>query len=335
MAQVNRIHWVDIGKGILILLLLVSHFESAIKRVDIEILASDFTFVSFWQIIFRSFFMQAFLFISGFCSNFNKNTRDFSISLLKQIIVPFCVFEMFICIYWTRDIGLPLTDVFNYWVNTGGTHYWFLNALAVSKLFVFLMIRITNKDWILLVTSFLLLVAAIFLNDYDIGSNFLCIRQSLGSIFFVVLGYVVQKYPNVLDKKNRLLIWIYPVVLLLCVILHINIPIFAAGMNVHLKSIPVFLVLSISGIYTMLYLCKLINKNSFFEYFGRNSLIVYCLHFIPLKFLVQNLYLFFSPISFVQRVFYILVLYLAEIFVCVILIEIFKYKPFKWIIGKY
>lgn len=335
VAQTNRIHWVDIGKGILILLLLVHHFDSAIKRSDVEILVSDFSFVSFWQIIFTSFFMQAFLFFSGFCSNFNKNIKDFSISLLKQIIVPFCVFEIFICLYWTRDNRLSLTDVFNYWLNSGGTHYWFLNALIVSKLFIFLLIRITNKDWILLFSSFLLLVAAVFLNDFDIGSNFLCVRQSFGAVFFVVLGYVVKKYSERLDRRKKVYFWIYPILLLLCVCFHINIPTYTAGINVHLKSIPLFLVISISGTYTMLHLCKLIEKNSFFEYFGRNSLIVYCMHFIPLQYLMQNLFLLISPISLVQRVFYILVLYVSEILVCVILIEIFKYKPFRWIIGKY
>lgn len=250
MAQANRLHWVDIGKGILILLLLVHHFESAAHRTEM-IDMSDFRFVTFWQPIFTAFFMQAFLFMSGFCSNFKKEPKDFVFGLLKQLIIPFLLFEMLVCIYWSGSI----TKAFDFWVASGGTHYWFLNALVVSKLYIYILIKLTNKDWFLLSSSLLLLFIAILINDYDWGTNFFCIRQSLVSVFFVTLGYVVKRYEEkILRIRTKLLIWVFPFILVLCYIFHINIPIFTAGINLHLKSIPLFLITTVSGIYTYIYI---------------------------------------------------------------------------------
>ena len=330
MTQTNRLHWVDIGKGILILLLLVHHFGSAVHRTEM-INMSDFWFVTLWQPLFTAFFMQAFLFMSGFCSNFKKEPKDFIIGLLKQIIIPFLVFEFLVCIYWSGSI----TKAFDFWIASGGTHYWFLNALALSKIYIYLFIRITDKNWLLLASTFLLLIVAVFFNDFDLGPNFMCLRLSVGSIFFVALGYVIKGRQELLERNTKYLIWIYPLLILACFLLHIRVPSFTAGMDVHLKVFPLFILTSISGIYIYIYICKKLQKNTFFEYFGRNSLIVYCLHFIPLLFFTQILYSLILPETIVMRLLYILALYAAEVSVCALLIEIFKYPPFKWIIGRY
>lgn len=56
----ERIHWIDIAKGILILLLLIHHFRTALESNDIDI--SFYPFMTAWTILFTTFFMQAFFF---------------------------------------------------------------------------------------------------------------------------------------------------------------------------------------------------------------------------------------------------------------------------------
>lgn len=71
----ERLHWVDVSKGILILLLLLHHFSSAKRVLGID--GDYFTFITCWQQVYTAFFMQAFMIMSGYCSNFNKSSRKF------------------------------------------------------------------------------------------------------------------------------------------------------------------------------------------------------------------------------------------------------------------
>lgn len=71
----ERLHWVDVAKGLLIILLLVHHFSSATRRTGIS--SDQFWFVTCWQIIYTCFFMQAFFFLSGYCSNFSHPVKLF------------------------------------------------------------------------------------------------------------------------------------------------------------------------------------------------------------------------------------------------------------------
>lgn len=100
----ERIHWIDVAKGTLILLLIIHHFSPAFKLTGIS--QENYSFLMSWQFIFTSFFMQAFFFMSGYCSNFNKEVRPFFLSLFKQLILPFIIFELITCIYWSSGNGL-------------------------------------------------------------------------------------------------------------------------------------------------------------------------------------------------------------------------------------
>jgi fucose 4-O-acetylase-like acetyltransferase len=197
----ERIHWVDIAKGLLILLLLIHHFGSAIKGSIIP--KEDFSFVGAWQFVFTAFFMQAFLFMSGFCSSFTTPVDVFLKKLLKQLIVPFCFFELITCTYWSSSDRFSIHAVLDYWIESGGTHYWFLNALILSKVYIYIFLRLYKNEYSLIISSLLLLIVAIVLNDYDIGYNFFCFRQSLGSIFFVALGFFVKSRQELFEKSLK------------------------------------------------------------------------------------------------------------------------------------
>lgn len=54
----NRIDYIDICKGILILLLVWHHYMSATKRLQID--SPFFFLVKDWQFVFTAFFMPAF-----------------------------------------------------------------------------------------------------------------------------------------------------------------------------------------------------------------------------------------------------------------------------------
>ena len=329
MMAKERVHWVDVAKGILILLLLIHHFTTATERNGIDL--SQYSFMTSWTILFTSFFMQAFFIMSGYCSNFEKPASVFFCGIFKQLIVPFICFEYYICVFNSKSF--LFTNIYSYWIESGGTHLWFLNALIVSKVFIWCYIKCYKSETFLLLTSFLVFVGAVYLKQNGMGLNFMCLMPSLGSIFFVAFGYVCKN--EYIFEKIRNLGIVFPYILLLLLLFHITIPAFMGGMKVSLKSLPIVVILSISGTMALINICMIIKERKVLEFFGRNTLVIYCLHFIPLRIILGIFNKLIAPISICDKLLLVFLVYTSEIIVLIVLIEMFKFKPFRWFIGKF
>ncbi len=88
----NRIHWIDLSKGILILIMVLGHVANFSKRAGV-----DDTFLLFWWKIawwYVPFYMQTFFVLSGFTSNFDKDGKPFFKSMCRSLAVPFFVFAL-------------------------------------------------------------------------------------------------------------------------------------------------------------------------------------------------------------------------------------------------
>lgn len=330
----KRIHYLDIAKGILILLLLVSHYSSARRRLDIS---NDYFYLfDSWQFIFRAFFMQAFFIISGYCSNFNKPFKPFFKTQFKQLIIPFISFEILSAIFWAaRTGGLSFHFILSFIFNDTWTVYWFLNALFFSKIVVWIINRITpNQLYLILITLFLF-VSGIIINHYNLGRNIFCIRESLGSCLFVAVGFVLRNRTKLYNMLLNLCIYIYPVILILLFFTGIKIPVFAAGMHVTLSQVPIFFITTLTGTFACLRMCKVLDRNKFLEFWGKKTLIVYCTHFWGLILIIPIIFNWFNPISPYSAIPYYILIYLLEIVFCWLIIKLFSSKYLKWAIGSF
>lgn len=325
----SRIHWVDVAKGVLILFLLIHHFGSASRLSKVN--SKDFDFVFVWQFVFTSFFIQAFFFMSGYCSNFSKPVLIFIKDIIKQLIIPFLFFELLNCIIFNLD-DISIRNMYSYWVEANGTHLWFLNALIVSKVILYIIKSFYSDEWLLFI-SLLLLFFAVYLKQRDIGSNFFCIRQCLGSVLFVALGYYVKNKSYM--ERFELLGWFFPIALLTMKLSGVTIPVFTANMDVGFKSLFLFLFVSIAGVIFFSMICMKIAHSKFLEFLGRNTIIIYCVHFLFLQYFVVIFYSLIVPENTYQRILYLVIVYIFELLACVVSIEIFKHKPLKWIVGKW
>ena len=330
----QRIHWVDVTKGVLIVLLIFFHFPPAITRLEYDI--SPFWFVNCWQAIYSCFFMQAFFFLSGYCSSFPSDGKVFFYKLFKQLFLPFVCFEILYCV-WSAltKYGMSLEVLYGIWRNSNGTSFWFLNALMFSKVIIWLVLQISPSRVMLFAVSLLLLVAGIIFECYDIGSNFLFLRPSMLAVFFVTLGYILKDNNRIF---NRLIVWGsagFPYLLLFLVFFKLPIPEVTAAIKVDLLSMPLFLLLSISGTFACIYYCMRIKEFRLLEYFGRNTLIVYCIHFIVLVSLADLLYRIIIPVGLFRSIVYVVVLFIFVFVVFSAIIQLFKIKPFKWLLGHF
>ena len=87
MVNSERIPYIDVAKGILILLVVYDHLPDVYMYL-LNLSNSHIEYLNDTQWIFKLFFMPAFFCITGMCSNFNKNFKPFLISNLKTLIVP-------------------------------------------------------------------------------------------------------------------------------------------------------------------------------------------------------------------------------------------------------
>lgn len=328
----ERIHYFDVAKGLLIVVLVLHHFPMAAR--DAGIINPFFGIMSSWTFVFYCFFMQCFLMISGYCSNFDAEPLDFLKKILRLLIVPWVVFELFEVFFrMVFYSDFSITRFRDFFFTEPNTTLWFLLALAFAKMSIYLLKKYLNIKLILLIT-FLLLLGAVASNQFKIGHNYFAIKDSIGACFFVAFGYYLKKNPEIYKILLRYCPYIFITLLVVLKLLKLGIPGYTAGPSIPLRVFPVSIVLGITGSISFILLCKVINKNQLLEYFGRNSLIVYGLHFCPLVAFVTIYNTILSPTSYFEMILYLLIVYASEFLICALFVQLMQLKYTKWIIGK-
>ena len=88
----KRLPWIDVTKEVLILLMVVGHIINKASNSGIisTYLLKCFSLSS----LYTCFFMQAFILLTGYTSNFEKSFKDFATSLVKTILIPWLSFSV-------------------------------------------------------------------------------------------------------------------------------------------------------------------------------------------------------------------------------------------------
>jgi len=169
MANKERLPYIDVAKGLLILMVVWGHYELMLRlcfKVNDPMIDRLDTTEDLWV----SFFMPAFFFITGFCSSFNKPFRQFAWNTFRIIFLPAVIinYSIFFVSYLCGDYGIVWvikTIIKNFLLN--GTNEWFLTTLFLSRLAVWGILKI--KGFIpQLLTVILSLFAGVTLYDYCI-----------------------------------------------------------------------------------------------------------------------------------------------------------------------
>lgn len=330
----QRINYLDIAKGILILIMVFHHVTLLFPKGENDL------YVNFYDEathIYGSFFMVAFFIISGFCSNFNKKLVDFLRSNIKGIFLPYLVLSIIsrlIESFVYNDIN-KITGIFSleYWLLL--SDYWFFTTLFICKIAVWYLSRIPEKFrffeyCILLVVS----IYGVFLNPVYDPTNYFCYKHVLISLIFVFIGYDLKKI-GITNKMASYGAILFVMLQILRILLHRPSPQFAwcVGMNVY--QYPIFLILSLSGTCLIIYISKLINKSLFWEYFGANSAVVYGLN---MPFIRLGYFFIFKIIKespyFLLSVSYSLVCFIFVLACSAFMIYLFRLRYMRVLIGK-
>ena len=301
----GRIEWIDIAKGIGIILVVLGHITPRGSFIN------DFIYV---------FHMPLFFICCGLCFKGNTSFRDLLKKRLRQLMLPFIFFFMMtapICIYIAKDYAL------NRILNDAPYALWFLPVLFISELFFWEICHyLKNKKYMLLAICILFL-AGYVLYKYKIG-----IPYSLSAVFhataFIGIGFYVKN----MNYRYKLLTAITLFVLLSASVLFV-LPKESFNL-IHNKLGPEYygFLFSLLGAFMVIALSQKIKSNRFLSFFGQNSLGIMCIHF-PLLSIVTE---FVKPVI-VNHIIYKCI-ELTIVLFGALLISILFEKYFPFVMGK-
>ncbi len=331
-----RLHYIDVAKGILILMIIVSHTAWCSHGYDIHNSIFDGTKIlsEFWN----PFIMAAFFVITGFCSNFNKDYKDFLLKDAKTLLLP--------------AISLQLVRSMIVFVLEGGTFYygmfspkylllrlssfWFLVALFFGKQIYYFVRRLNYKVEILLLISLFTLGSVLLINRVE---ERWWIYHALVFIPFLACGENLKERRGIIDRSLPCILTYF-----LLFVLYIGIffgtsfsrvPYIASAAIAEFWQLPIILIFAFFGSLMILALSKLIDHNEVLEYFGRNSLVIYCLH---LTFMSNFYKLFASTINELDTrgsLAALLIMYAYIILMMIVCSWLLNQKYLKWLMGKF
>ena len=281
----NRIHYIDILKGIGIVFVVFAHVNSMFYGGN----------------YLYSFHMVLFFFISGLLLNPGKyaTTKEFLISRVKQLYIPYVVFYLIRYLYWLvverpmRTVAVSPVDGFlglfwgtdnMHWIYPGDV-LWFVIGLMALEVVFYVVIKLTKSWWIRGAILAALTVIGLLLAKYRLYVLPFSLNNVLLVIPFFSAGYLLRKYLVESDavyeaRKGWLLLALLPLVLFtvwkypwICElgkqtdISYLNHPAVYWFYTIPFIEIALWLLVSM-----------LIGKNRFLEWLGRNTLPILAFH---------------------------------------------------------
>ena len=276
----QRIEWIDIARGILIILVVLGH-----NHINIV-----------FNVIINSFHMVAFFMLSGFTLKASEQIETFIWKKCKRLLFPYFIFafimlafqflKTFIFSEAEFDLKSGLISIF---IPIGGrdstTTYWlwFFPCLFLAEIMSYIIIR----AWKMIkATGIITFVGIIVLGEesYQLSGRSSIIAILPIAITFIILGYILKGNSTLIEKKRILLIFslIMFIVFVLTNWMYCK---FVLGIDVvdlshmRLGYWPLFM---LSGLFGSLVICELaiiVKKNKILSSLGRDTMYYYGLHY--------------------------------------------------------
>lgn len=277
MTAKQRIDFVDLTKGICIILVVIAHIGGAFSKFDENSMIACFR-------------MPLYFFISGIFFKSYEGLPGFLIRKINKLLIPFTFFYVgaFLLKYITWRImpgvfHLPVAwsemlAIFHYHeLIKFNPPIWFLMALFNCNILFYLIHFLRDKHLNLMFVATLLIgVAGFCLGKYRIELP-LYIDVAMAALPFYVAGFWIRRYnfflfPHKLDKLLPLFI----VVALILMYFTATTP----GMrtNSYSGNIFQFYFAAFAGIFMIMLCCKRIKQIPVVSYLGRYSVITLGIH---------------------------------------------------------
>lgn len=347
----NRIEWVDIAKGIGMILVIIGHLS-----------------VPYTDLWIYTFHMPLFFFLSGTVFSGGKyNFSEFLKKKIKGLVVPyfslgFGILLFFSALYLYYDntgnippdfvkyaLDTPLNMFINFLVQRGYWTVWFLACLFVAEvLFYFILKAGKNKLLISVAISSVICIGGFVY--YRLGGVVLPWNIDIALIaqFFICMGYIfsnsglLEKFRGYITEtssffKRTALSLLFLAVNVLTGLVSFRLSGGSLNMSIGAYGIePLAVISALSGILFIVTVSSMI-KSRFLSYLGRNTMLVFAWHsrimIIVFNYLYAALGIFQSG-GFAMKCVYALVTTIGILVVLMPLDYIIQRSPLRFMVGK-
>lgn len=296
MTNTQRIEFIDLAKGVCILLVVLQH------------IGLDVNFLGMVSMRMPLYFVLSGLFFKDY-----GGFREFLIKKTNRLLIPFIFFYLLgYAIYYGVNWIFPndaiygaynpnmILRVFNGKLrNYFNGPIWFLLALFWANLmFCVIALRI-KKEWMRALIVVLIGAGGYYLGQQHIFLPFL-IDISCSALPFFYLGYILRKspllYPNSLDKYNLLIaatLYLIAATVDYCC----GCPRIWFHYNTFYGNVGLAVLISGTSVGAVLFLCKAVGRLPLISYIGHYSIIFLCLHHL----IYRHLYFIFDESLMINR----------------------------------
>lgn len=196
--ETKRLQWLDVAKGITIILMVLGH-------TSIPWRASNFIF---------AFHMPLFFIASGWCTSWGKyKTGEFVLRKVKTLLVPFIVYSAAVILiaYLTDYKEITLGGGVEGWK---GYALWFVPVLFFAMILAKL-ITIMPVVWVRCTVCVGLIVLGALMRYYHVHIPWTMATVPYAT-FLVLFGSSMKKYSRIIEKPKW---WVFVLCLLLTVVI--------------------------------------------------------------------------------------------------------------------
>lgn len=283
--QSRRIDFVDLTKGVCIILVVMAHVGGAFEQLDTNSMLSCFR-------------MPLYFFISGVFFKSYEGLFGFILRKINKLIIPFLFFYLsaFLMKYivWKIAPGVfQLPVSWNELLVVFHGHdlikfnppIWFLLALFNCNILFYLIHFLREKHLpVMFAVTILIGCAGFYLGKLQIELP-LYIDVSMTALPFYVAGFWIRRYNFFLYPSHRFDKLIPVFVVLALVVMYFTATTLGMRTNNYAGNIFQVYIAAFAGIFMIMLLCKKVKKIKVVSYLGRYSIITLSIHGPILHFL--------------------------------------------------
>lgn len=301
----ERIRWIDITKGLLIIMVVFGHIFQSLPTP---------TYTTAFHVIY-SFHMPAFFIISGFTLNTATSFKTFFCKKIKHLMMPY----LFFCLYITSLAVIKTLagfypafpniftlDTFLINPHSYFSILWFLPCLFISELIYHFLSKIDSElmQFIVCITCALSSLTYIRLGFYPLP---FMINSALFSLPFLYCGQRLKQSYNMSKIHFVVCLLLFVIVNMIAEKSHYTAYLF---FSLDISSLPIFVCTSVCGAILIIFISNQLHTCTTLEFLGHNSLYIYGLHFSILA-VLQKIYLSNSLREIPCFIYFIILIFIA------------------------